>query len=128
MSVEFNTTCIVGAKEIPAKLYYSDDDPACVDFTFYNMGQNTSVPTWTFGRDLIKQALDNQNEESGQCDVKVIATGDTVSFVLASPEGIGVATFLRPVIDEFIEFVYDEVPEGEDHYEVPDEFPEEWLV
>jgi hypothetical protein len=125
MSVEFQTVCAVGSQEIPVTIYYTDEDPACLSFRFFNVGDDSS-PEWVFGRDLLKEALDTGN--SGEGDVRVEVEDDTVMFWLKSPTGLGLAVFEREIIDEFIEFVYDEIPEGEDNYDVPDEIPEEWLV
>lgn len=127
MSVEFNTKCAVGSEEIPVKLYYTEDDPACVYFQFFNVGSKNTSPEWVFARDLIKQAL--EDGLSGDGDVKVETADDTcVMFWFTSPEGTALATFELEIIEEFMEFVYDEVPEGEDHYEIPDGVPEDWLV
>lgn len=126
MSVEFDAFCKVANQEIPVKLYYSSDDPATVFFTFHNVGQRNTSPKWIFARDLVKEAL--ETGDAGEGDVRVEAEQNTVMFWFSSPEGDAMASFERPVIEEFVEFVYDEVPEGEDHYEIPDEFPEEWLV
>lgn len=125
MSVEVNTTCKVLGNEIPVILHYDEGDPACVFITFYNTVVETS-PKWTISRDLISEAL--TDKKSGQCDVVINTTPEEVRFLFSSPEGKAVAVFARDVIEEFMEFVYDEVPEGEDYYEIPDEFPEEWLV
>jgi len=128
VSVEFNTFCAVGDKEIPAKLFYSSDDPAVLEFTFYNTGKTTTSARWIFARDLIHDAFNSECGESGIGDIRVEADNESVLFWITSNDGDALATFERAVIDEFMECVYDEVPEGEDHYEIPDEFPEEWLV
>lgn len=126
MSVEFQTVCAVGSQEIPVTIYYTDEDPACLSFTFFNIGENESSPEWLFGRDLLKEAL--KSGSSGEGDVRVEADSESVLFWLNSSAGLGLAVFEREIIDEFIDFVYDEIPEGEDTYEIPDEIPEEWLV
>lgn len=128
MSVEFNTFCAVADTEIPVKLFYSSDDPAMLAFTFYNTGARDTSPRWIFARDLIKEAFESESGESGIGDIQVEADEECVLFWLTSSEGTALATFDRKIIDEFIECVYDEVPDGDDHYEIPDEFPEEWLV
>jgi len=128
MSVEFNTFCAVGDKEIPAKLFYSSDDPAMVSFTFYNVGVKDTSPEWIFARDLVKEALDSETGDSGIGDVRVEVDDECVLFWFKSQEGEALAAFELAIIQEFMDSVYDEVPEGEDHYEIPDEFPEEWLV
>lgn len=127
MPIEFNTTCmVVGSKnEIPVVMNYSEDDPATVLFTFFNVTDESS-PTWIFGRDLLKEALDEG--ESGKGDVSFHLKNGRVYVNLVSPEGEGVASFEEGVIHEFVDMIYDEVPEGEDGYDVPDEIPEEWLV
>lgn len=125
MSVEFNTTCMVLSNEIPVVLHYNGDDPACVFMTFYNTEIDTS-PMWTLSRDLISEALTKGT--AGECDIVIRATPQKVKFFFSSPEGKARAVFRREVMEEFMTFVYDEVPEGEDTYEIPDEIPEDWLV
>jgi hypothetical protein len=126
MSIEFNTTCAVGHQEIPAVLSYEESDPASVSFAFFNAGEENSSPVWRFGRALLKEAL--EIGESGQGDIRVEVEDVLVNFWLRSPDGNGLACFDLDTIQEFVEMVYDEVAEGEDQYDIPDQIPDEWLV
>lgn len=125
MSVEFNTTCHVAGNEIPVVLYFNEDDPACVRFQFFNAGDESS-PEWEFSRDLLSEVLDEGN--AGMGDVQLHLRSGLILFTFHSNTGTAEAVFTEDVINEFVEFIYDEIPEGEESYEIPDGVPEEWLV
>ena len=124
MSVEFNVVCYTYGGRIPVKLFYKKEDPAVVNVTFYNMDE--SSPEWTLSRSTLQEALNVG--QAGMCDVKVNVFADRMEMILSSPEGYALATFDVGEIKEFLEATYDEVPEGSDEYEIPDEIPEDWLV
>jgi hypothetical protein len=115
---------IADGKAVQVELYYDPEDPAAVVFTFEN--HDGTVAEWTFGRDLLKEAL--EVGESGTCDVLFTLVGNEVKMGMVSPKAKGHVMFPEEIISEFVELIYEEVPNTEDEYEIPEYVPEEWLV
>ena len=110
-----------GAK-VPVDMVFAPDDPARVNFTFHT--DEDSDTEWTFGRDLLNEAMNKGY--SGEGDVRFLVVDNQVKMGLSSPEGHGYVLFGLEIIEEFVELIYEEVPEGEDVYEIPDGVPEDW--
>lgn len=115
---------VAGDKTVKVEMHYDPDDPAAVVFKFEN--QDGSTANWMFGRDLLKEAL--EVGESGTCDVLFQVVGDEVKMGLVSPEGKGYVLISEEIFSDFVECIYEEVPDNEDEYDVPEYVPEEWLV
>lgn len=111
-------------KTVEVEMHYDPEDPAAVVFTFEN--HDGSTAKWMFGRDLLKEAL--EVGESGACDVLFRVIGNEVKMGLVSPQAEGYVMFSEEIIGEFVELMYEEVPDNQDEYEVPEYVPEEWLV
>ncbi|AXH49316.1 hypothetical protein HWB76_gp084 [Streptomyces phage Blueeyedbeauty] len=108
---------------VPVEICFTPEDPACITFTFFNQADD-STPEWLVGRELLKDVL--EKGYSGLGDVRFLAIENDIKMGLSSPEGQGYVLFEREIIEEFVEMIYEEVPEGEDVYEIPDGVPEEW--
>lgn len=115
---------VAEGKTVGVEMNYDPEDPAAVLFTFSN--EDGTFAEWSFGRDLLLEAL--EDGESGTCDVMFQVEGKRVKMGLTSPEGSGYVTFAIENLFEFVELIYEEVPEGSDSYEVPEFIPEDWLV
>lgn len=118
------TVKIANGKTANVELNFNSEDPAAVTFTFEN--RDGTLVNWIFGRDLLKEAL--ESGLSGSCDVLFELDEDEIMMGLVSPKSKGYVRFSQEVIVEFVELVYEEVPDGEDSYEFPEYVPEEWLV
>lgn len=116
---------VAGEKTLEVELHFDEEDPAAVCFIFYN--EDDTSAEWVFARDLLKEAL--EEEKSGAGDVLFQVTGEQVKMGLISPQGKGYVLFDKELIEEFVELIYEDVPEGEDVYEWPEYFIlEEWNV
>lgn len=124
--VKYETTCTVihHEVEVPVILRYNSADPAAVEFSFYNAGDDEPM-VWTFGRDLVKNVL--ENGKSGEGDVVFRAYGSVVQMQLISDDSQSAVKFHREVFQEFCDMVYDEIPEGKDEYQFEDEVYTRWL-
>jgi hypothetical protein len=120
--VEYNTTCIVGGTNILCDLKFDKEVPAEVSFTFHV--EEDKSPEWIFSRELLKDAV-NSEGISGHGDVAFYDHGDAISMLLRSPEGTGLAIFQRGVIKEFVDDIYNEVPD--DSLNLSDDELSEWL-
>lgn len=125
--ITYSTVILVGPEKVEydVDMSYTSEDPAMVTFDFTPCEGEQTV-SWIFGRDLLKKCTDG--EDSGDGDIKFYPEEESIFAVLTSPEGTAVAEFERCELEEFVEMVYEEVPEGEDSYTIPDEIPAEWLV
>ena len=116
---------VANKKTLEVELNFDEQDPAAVRFIFEN--QDGTHVKWIFGRDLLKEAL--EEEKSGAGDVLFQVMGTEVKMGLISPHSKGYVLFDKELIEEFVKLIYEEVPEGEDVYEFPEYFiPEEWHV
>ncbi|QNN99282.1 hypothetical protein SEA_FAUST_210 [Streptomyces phage Faust] len=112
-------------KTLRVEMHYDEEDPAAVCFIFEN--EDETYVEWIFARDLLKEAL--EEERSGAGDVLFQVIGEQMKMGLISPESKGFVLFDKELIEEFVEMIYEEVPEGEDSYEWPEYFIlEEWSV
>lgn len=122
--ISLQTEVVTRNGNIPLEMSYCDDDPAAVTFTFLSEGKEVQ---WVFARDLLKEFLDEGI--SGEGDVQFLLVENQVRMDLSSPEGKGYILLEEDIVQEFVDFIYDEVPDGEDSYEWPEYFIlEEWSV
>ena len=94
---------------LPATLSYCASDPFAVTATF-RTGENEI--TWVFARELLREGMGNV---AGHGDIVVRpghpSRGARVTLTLSSPSGNAVIEGPRHQILEFVEAVYDAVPE-----------------
>ncbi|WMI33818.1 hypothetical protein SEA_PATELGO_216 [Streptomyces phage Patelgo] len=121
--LEYNVTCVVGGQEILCDLKFDKENPAEVSFTFHTPEKS---PEWIFSRDLLREVFSSRGM-AGEGDVLFYDHGDALSMLLKSPEGTGLALFGRDVVKDFVNEIYEQVPNGEDSYTLDDDTLSEWL-
>lgn len=124
MITVYTAVKVADGNAVEVAMHFDPEDPAAVEFTFENQDGTTAV--WLFARDLLKEAL--EDGQSGFCDVLFQVIGDDIKMGLISPDGKGYVLFSQEIMSEFVELIYEEVPDGEDEYDVPEYVPEHWLV
>lgn len=115
---------IADNKTLDVEMHFDPEDPAAVYFTFEN--EDGSEVQWVFARDLLMEALEDKS--SGYGDVSFTAKNPYVTMAFEYISGSGCVIFSYDIMKEFVELIYEEVPFGEDVYEIPEYIPEEWLV
>jgi hypothetical protein len=121
--IEYNVTCVVGGQQILCDWKFDNENPAEVNFTFHTPEKS---PEWVFSRDLLREVVSSRGM-AGEGDVLFYDHGDAISMLLRSPEGTGMALFERGVVNDFVKDIYEQVPYGNESYDLSDDSLNEWL-
>lgn len=99
--------------DIPVELYWDEEDPFYVVFTFHNPGGQEV--DWDISRDLLIEAL--MGEVAGEMDVILSVGAGLLCMILTTPDGQAVITFNAREIEDFIEETLQALDLGEEDVE-----------
>lgn len=104
----------VAGIEIRSEWIYTDAEQYAV--TVVLAQEEDYAVAWTFGRDLIQDAKDNQF--AGQGDVRISINAGKFYLGLTSHEGAAEVVFPWAMVDRFLWQTYDLCPRGSEQFDV----------